>query len=88
MPSISVTRPGSPALGEVNLFENSMIDGASNQGLSFVGLLDPEPGDDGQISLVGQAWLGNSLLSVDNGTSAEGQERRQDRFMLFQDPYG
>lgn len=88
LPSISMTRPGSPTLGEGDQLANAMTDIGHNQGLSFVGLLDPEPGDGGQMSLVGQAWLGSSLISVETGEGAEGQEMRQDRFMLFQDPYG
>jgi hypothetical protein len=82
-----MTRPGSPTLGKGDNLEGSRTDAQSDQGLSFVGLLDPEPRDGRQIALVGQAWLGSNLLAVETGASAEGQETRQDRFMLLQDPY-
>ncbi len=71
-----MTRPGLPNLSE-----------DPYQGLSFAGSLDPEPQDGRQIALVGQAWLGRNLLSVETGASAEGQPTRQDQFMLLQDPY-
>jgi hypothetical protein len=86
LPSISMTRPGSPTLGGKDNLDDSRRDTQSDQGLSFAGLLDPEPLD-GQIALVGQAWLGSNLLSLQSGTSPEGQGGRQDRFMLLQDPY-
>lgn len=83
-----MTRPGSPTLGEGDKPESSRTDAQPDQGLSFVGLLDPEPPDGRQIACVGQAWLGSSLLAVEPGAGAESQETRQDRFMLFQNPYG
>jgi hypothetical protein len=83
-----MTRQGSPVLGEEGNPDISRTDPQPDQGLSFVGSLDPEPQDGRQLALVGQAWLGSNLLSLDSGSGADGQESRLDNFMLFQDPYG